>query len=300
MLSSTKSSLWGRALIFGLMLTLSLGMIGCSTPATEAPPAETPAAETPAETPTEVRNLVLASTTSTEDSGLFDVLIPAFEAADEGVKVQVIAVGTGEALQKGRDGDADVLLVHAKADEEQLVADGVGTERRDVMYNDFVVVGPEADPAGVAGSADAAAAFKKIMDSGETFISRGDDSGTNKKELKIWSAAGVEKPEGDWYKVSGQGMGDTLKMADEMGAYTLADRATYLSMEKEGAIELKVTFEGADDLFNQYGVIPIKDAKNMDDAVKFMEWIVSAEGQKVIGEYGVADFGAPLFFPNAK
>lgn len=299
MLSTTKSSRWGRILTLGLTLALSLALFGCGPAKTETP-AEAPKVEDKTPEPVATRNLVLASTTSTQDSGLFDVLIPAFEAADEGVKVQVIAVGTGEALQKGRDGDADVLLVHAKKDEEQLVADGVGTERRDVMYNDFIVVGPDGDPAGVAGSADAAAALKKIMDSGATFVSRGDDSGTNKKELSIWKAAGVETPSGAWYKVAGQGMGDTLKMTDEMGAYTLADRATYLKMQKEGAIELKIAFEGAADLLNQYGVIPVADAKNLDDAVNFMEWITSAEGQEVISKYGVEDFGGPLFFPNAK
>lgn len=290
MLRTTQSPHLRRALALMLALALALSFIGCSS----AEPEEVAA---PAEEPVEQVELVLASTTSTEDSGLFDVLIPAFEEANEGIKVQVIAVGTGEALQKGRDGDADVLLVHAKADEETFVSEGFGTERRDVMYNDFVIVAPESDPAGIKGSETAAAAFAKISAAGATFISRGDDSGTHKKELKIWKDAAVE-PAGDWYKSSGLGMGDTLKMGDELGAYVLADRATYLSMAKEGAIETVVVFEGAKDLLNQYGVIPVKDAKQFDAAVTFMEWITSDEGQAVIADFGVEEYGEALFTPN--
>lgn len=294
MLSTTKSPRMRRALLVGLALALTLSVAGCSKK-TEKPVAET----TP---PIETVDMVLASTTSTQDSGLFDVLIPAFEKAYPEIKVQVIAVGTGEAIQKGRDGDADVLLVHAKADEEKLVADGIGTERRDVMYNDFVIVGPSSDPAGIKGSATAAEAFKKIAEAKGTFISRGDDSGTNKKEIKIWKDASISPTGtagGDWYKNSGLGMGDALKMADELGAYTLADRATFLAMSKEGAIESVIDFEGAKDLFNQYGVIPIKGAKQFDAAVDFMDWITSAEGQKVIETYGVEKYGQALFIPNA-
>ena len=279
--------------LLGIMLAslVLLGATGCSSDDPDEGTAGTDSAATV--------NLVLASTTSTQDSGLFDVLIPAFEDANPGIKTQVVAVGTGEAIQKGRDGDADVLLVHSKADEEKLVADGIGVSRKDVMYNDFVIVGPADDPAKVAGSKDAAEAFKNIMDSKSSFISRGDDSGTHKKELKIWEAAGLT-PEGDWYKSAGQGMGDTLKMTDELGAYTIADRATYLTMTNEGAIESKIVFEGAADLLNQYGVIVIKDAREFDAATKFSDWITSAEGQAVIAKFGVDTFGQALFTPNYK
>lgn len=276
------------ALLVALALVLSFG---CSAKTDQA-------AETPAPAPVETVDMVLASTTSTQDSGLFDVLLPAFEKANPGIKVQVVAVGTGEALQKGRDGDADVLLVHAKADEEDLVTDGVSDARADVMYNQFVVVGPDADPAKIAGSTTAAEAFKKIADAKSTFISRGDDSGTHKKELKIWNEAGIE-PVGSWYLSAGQGMGDTLKMADEKSGYCLTDEATYLTMEKEGAIESKVIFRGAKDLLNQYGVLVVKDAKQEAAARKFADWIVSPEGQDVIAKFGIEKFGAPLFTPNA-
>ncbi|MRR13516.1 extracellular solute-binding protein, partial [bacterium] len=243
-------------------------------------------------------DVILASTTSTQDSGLFDVLIPAFEEAYPEYKVEVIAVGTGEALELGQNKDADVLLVHAKAKEEAFVADGFGTERKDVMYNDFVIVGPAADPAGIKGMAAAADAFKKIMDAGATFVSRGDDSGTHTKELSIWKAAGIEAPAGAWYMSAGQGMGDVLKIASETPGYTLADRATYLSLKDTLALELLV--EGDKALFNQYGVIPVTDASNMEGAQAFADWIVSAEGQKVIEEYGVEEYGEALFIPNAQ
>ena len=252
-------------------------------------------AATPAPQKTE---MVLASTTSTQDSGLFDVLIPAFEKANPDIKVQVVAVGTGEAIQKGRDGDADGLLVHAKADEEKFVEEGYADSRADVMYNQFIIVGPKDDPAKIKGSKNAAEAFKRIADAEAKFISRADDSGTNKKELKIWEAAGIE-PKGSWYEKSGQGMGDTLKMTDEMGAYTIADQATYLTMSNEKAIESVAVFEGADDLLNQYGVLVVKGAKQEAAAQKFYDWITSAEGQDVIKNFGVETFGTSLFTPNA-
>ena len=252
-------------------------------------------AATPAPQKTE---MVLASTTSTQDSGLFDVLIPAFEKANPDIKVQVVAVGTGEAIQKGRDGDADGLLVHAKADEEKFVEEGYADSRADVMYNQFIIVGPKDDPAKIKGSKNAAEAFKRIADAEAKFISRADDSGTNKKELKIWEAAGIE-PKGSWYEKSGQGMGDTLKMTDEMGAYTIADQATFLTMSNEKAIESVAVFEGADDLLNQYGVLVVKGAKQEAAAQKFYDWIISPEGQDVIKNFGVETFGTSLFTPNA-
>lgn len=281
-----------KLLFAALLVVLSALLIaGCAKDTAK----ETTTTKAPAQTV----DMVLASTTSTQDSGLFDVLIPAFEKANPGIKVQVVAVGTGEALQKGRDGDADALLVHAKADEEKFVSDGFADSRADVMYNQFLIVGPKDDPAKIAGSASAADAFKKIAEAKAPFVTRGDDSGTNKKELKIWDAAGI-KPSGDWYLNAGQGMGDTLKLADEKKAYTLADEATFLTMSKEKAIESVAVFQGADDLFNQYGVLVVKTAKQKEAAQKFYDWIISPDGQKVIGDYGVDKFGKPLFTPNAK
>lgn len=277
--------------VAGVMLTLMLAfsVVGCSQPATGE-------SATSGEPTVEATQLIIASTTSTQDSGLFEVLLPAFEDAYPEYAVEVVAVGTGEALEMGKNKDADVLLVHAKTDEEKFVADGYGTERRDVMYNDFVLVGPEADPAGVKAAADMSAAMKGIVDKKSIFVSRGDDSGTHKKELKLWTAAGI-KPEGDWYLVSGQGMGDTLKIASEKQGYTLADRATYLAMKD--ALDIMVVREGDAGLLNQYGVIPVVDAQNLDGANVFMEWITSAEGQQVIKDYGVEKYGQALFVPNA-
>lgn len=271
-------------LLLALMLALA---VGCAKE-----PAETP------EPKPEPVEMVLASTTSTQDSGLFDVLIPAFEEANEGVKVQVVAVGTGEAIEMGRRGDADALLVHSKADEEALVEEGVATSRENVMYNQFIFVGPAGDPAGLGNAATAVDAIKMIADNKISFVSRGDDSGTHKAENRFWKAAGIE-PKGDWYKSAGAGMGDTLKMADEMGAYTYTDEATFLRMKKDGAIELEVALKGADGLLNQYGVLVIDGAKQQEAAQKFFDWILSAEGQKVIADYGIEEFGSPLFTPNA-
>ncbi len=273
--------------LLAVALLASFALTGCA--------AEEPATTT--EEPVEVTPLVLASTTSTQDSGLFDVLIPAFTEAYPEFDVKVVAVGTGEALQLGETKDADVLLVHAKADEEQFVADGFGTERRDVMYNDFIIVGPADDPAGIAEAETASEALALIAESGAVFVTRGDDSGTHKKELKLWTDVGVT-PEGEWYVSTGQGMGDTLKIASEKAGYTLTDRATYLSMRD--ALDSEISFEKSDDLLNQYGVIPVTDATNSDGAVAFMEWITSSEGQTVIEEYGVEEFGEPLFIPNAE
>ena len=282
----------GMRFSLAVILFLALALAGCGGAEEEVPVEETVK-------PTQSVNIVLASTTSTQDSGLFDVLIPAFEADNPGIKVQVIAVGTGEALQKGRDGDADVLLVHAKADEEQFVADGFADARFDVMYNDFVIVGPADDPAVIKDAVDAADAFTKIEAADALFVSRGDDSGTHKKELKIWEAASIA-PEPDWYKETGQGMGETLKVADEMGAYTLADRATFLALSLDEAIQSQVDFEGAPDLLNQYGVLVVRSARELDAAHAFEKWILSSVGQKIIEDYGVEQYGQPLFFPNAK
>ena len=274
-----------------LLLTLLLAVVtGCSS-------SESAETDTTEEEPVEASEVILASTTSTQDSGLFDVLIPAFHETNPEYEVKVVAVGTGEALTMGENKDADVLLVHAKTSEEEFVAAGYADERRDVMYNDFIIVGPAGDPAG-AGEADSgSAAVVAVKDGGGTFYSRGDDSGTNKKELALWEAAGVT-PGGDWYQETGQGMGDTLRITSEKQGYTLTDRATYLNLKD--TLDLEVAYEGTDDLFNQYGVLVITDATNEEGAQAFADWIVSDEGQAVIETYGVEDFGEPLFVPNAQ
>jgi len=241
--------------------------------------------------------LVLASTTSTEDSGLFEVLIPAFERAHPDLDVVVIAVGTGEALELGRRGDADVLLVHAPQAESVFVAEGHGSERRDVMVNDFVLVGPPADPAGIRGGRDAAAALRRIAGTGATFVSRGDDSGTHDKERELWSTAGLT-PAFDGYLEAGQGMGDVLAIAGEKRAYTLSDRATFLALGARH--DLIVLVEGDPALRNPYAVIPVTRAANADAARIFADWITSAAGQAVIAAFGAEIFGTPLFRPAAK
>jgi tungstate transport system substrate-binding protein len=243
--------------------------------------------------------LILATTTSTRDAGLLDYILPDFEAKYN-VSVEVVAVGTGQALQLGTKGDADVELVHARAQEDAFVAAGDGINRQDVMYNDFIIIGPANDPAGIKGL-KAPEAFAKIAQTGSRFISRGDQSGTNTKELAIWKTAGIE-PKGDWYVSAGQGMGAVLTMANEQLAYTLSDRATYLARTKKG-IDLVILCEGDPDLLNRYGVIAVNPAKhpgvNSELANKFIDWITSVETQKLIGTFGVKDFGKPLFFPES-
>ncbi|MBS3974078.1 MAG: extracellular solute-binding protein [Actinobacteria bacterium] len=278
-----------RTLLALLLGVAVLAGFGCA-------PAEQPAQEQPAQEQ-EVTEVILASTTSTEDSGLFEVLIPAFEEANPQFRVSVVAVGTGQALEIGRAKDADILLVHSKEDEEKFVSDGYGSERADVMYNDFVIVGPPADPAQLKGTATAAEALEKIAASQAYFVSRGDDSGTHKKELRLWRSAEMT-PTGQWYLSIGQGMGDTLLFASEKQGYTLTDRATYLSMRDK--IELDIVVEGDPALFNQYGVIPVTDASNPQGAQAFFDWLLSAEGQEVIAGFGVDKFGEPLFVPNAQ
>ena len=245
--------------------------------------------------------LILATTTSTQDSGLLDYLLPGFEE-ETGAAVDVIAVGTGQALQIGMDGNADVLLVHARAREDEFMAAGDGTRREDVMYNDFVLVGPAADPAGVAGMTDAAAAMTKIAEAQAPFISRGDESGTHSKELSIWKKAGIE-PAGDWYVAAGQGMGAVLTMANEQQAYTLSDRATYLARTLEGT-ELEVLVEGDTALFNPYGVITVNPEKNpninADLANQFVDWIISVPTQEQIAAFGADEFGQSLFIPDSE
>jgi tungstate transport system substrate-binding protein len=239
----------------------------------------------------------LATTTSTDNSGLLDVLLPAFEKA-HGIKVHVIAVGTGKAIKHGENGDVDVILVHARAAEDRFLADGFGVGRRDVMHNDFVILGPAADPAGVRGSKDAAAALRKIAESGSPFVSRGDDSGTHKKEKSLWDAAGVA-PEGDWYMSAGQGMGACLTIADEKQGYVLADRGTFIAYGDK--VGLKVVVAGDDRLFNPYGVIAVNPEKHPHvkhaDAVKFVEWLTSPKAQEMIALF--KRDGQQLFYPGA-
>ncbi len=240
--------------------------------------------------------LVLASTTSTQDSGLFDELLPAFEKVHPEQDIVVVAVGSGEALELGRRGDADVLLVHSPAAESTYVAEGRAQERRPVMYNDFVVVGPAADPAGIRGMTDAAAALQRIAGAGATFVSRGDESGTHAKERSLWTAAALS-PAGAWYINAGQGMGEVLNIASEKAAYTLSDRATFLNLRDRLALQLLV--EGDVRLRNQYSVIVVQGAKNAKGAVAFADWLTSPAGQDFIGHYGVARFGSALFTPDA-
>ena len=256
----------------------------------------------PASTPTpvpEVQKLVLATTTSTYDSGLLDHLLPGFEAKYN-AKVEVIAVGTGQAIKTAEQGDADVILVHARAKEDKFVADGYGVNRQDVMYNDFIILGPEDDPASVQGMTDAAAAFAKIAEAQTPFASRGDESGTHSKEKAVWAEAGIE-PGGDWYLSLGQGMGATLTLANEKGAYTLTDRGTYLS-RKEG-LGLPVLVEGDAVLFNPYGVIAVNPEKHShvkyDLAMKFIEWLTSVDTQEEIGGFRHSS-GELLFHPNSE
>ncbi len=246
-------------------------------------------------------HLLLATTTSTRDSGLLEFLLPDFEK-QYGVFVDVVAVGTGQAIKLGEDGNADVLLVHARALEDAFMAAGHGVLREDVMYNDFVLVGPAGDPAGIGGGVDAPAAFARIAESGAPFVSRGDDSGTHSKEKSIWAAAGIE-PAGDWYISAGQGMGAVLTMADEQNAYTLSDRATYLARTLAGT-ELVILSESDPILFNPYGVIAVNPAKNAKIngalANQFIDWLISVPMQEKIGQFGVAEFGAPLFTPDSR
>ncbi|MHB9150399.1 MAG: ABC transporter substrate-binding protein [Thermoleophilia bacterium] len=293
---------WLAVVVLSALVLAALAFAGCgggTESTTTSAPAVSESTTTSEATTTTVEKseIILASTTSTQDSGLFDVLLPEFTRAYPQYTVNVIAVGTGEALKLGEQKDADVLLVHAPASEKEFIANGFGTERRLVMYNDFVLNGPETDPAGVKGMTDAAAAFAKIAAAKARFVSRGDDSGTHKKELQIWKAASVEPGGQDWYESIGQGMAEALRIASERQGYTLSDRATYLSL-KEG-LQLVVVVEGDKILFNQYGVIPVTDATNAQGAQDFMDWITSSEGQAVIKGYGVEKFGQPLFVPNA-
>jgi tungstate transport system substrate-binding protein len=274
-----------RNLSFVWILALCLAAVFASTSPTAA---------------AEQKNLILATTTSTQDTGLLDVLNPIFEKKT-GFFVKTIAVGSGQAMAMGAKGEADVLLVHSPAAEKKFMAEGNGVNRKLVMHNDFIIVGPPSDPAGIKGMKSAAEAFKQIAAKGAIFMSRGDNSGTNAKEKDIWKASGIN-PEGQkWYQQTGLGMGQTLNVAAEKKTYTLADRGTYLSLKKNLGMDILV--EGDKVLLNIYHVIEVNPAKwpkvNVEGAKAFADFIVSKEVQDIIGKFGVEKYGSPLFFPDA-
>jgi tungstate transport system substrate-binding protein len=245
--------------------------------------------------------ITVASTTSTEQSGLFKHLLPVFQQKT-GIQVRVVALGTGQALDMGRRGDADVVFVHAKPLEEKFVAEGFGVQRFEVMYNDFIVVGPKSDPAKIGGTKDVVQGLQKIRNTQSPFASRGDKSGTHFAEVELWKVAGMDiaKDKGPWYRETGSGMGPTLNTASGMNAYALTDRGTWLSFKNRG--ELVISVEGDQRLFNQYGVMLVSPAKHphvkKDMGQAFIDWVISSEGQKTIAGYKIG--GEQLFFPNAK
>ena len=247
------------------------------------------------------RFITVASTTSTEQSGLFKHLLPVFEKKT-GVEVRVVALGTGQALDLARRGDADVVFVHAKSAEEEFLREGHGVQRFPVMYNDFVIVGPKSDPAGVAGGADAPEALRKIKNASAAFVSRGDRSGTHIAEVNLWTMAGIDiaKEKGSWYRETGQGMGPALNTASAMNAYLLSDRATWLAFQNRG--DLAILVEGDKRLMNQYGVMLVNPEKHPSvkraDGQAFVDWVVSPEGQAAIADYKIG--GEQLFFPDAR
>ena len=246
------------------------------------------------------KSIVVASTTSTQDSGLFGYLLPLFKAK-AGIDVKVVAQGTGQALDTARRGDADVVFVHAKAAEEKFLAEGFGVKRFPVMYNDFILIGPARDPAGVSGTRDIVAALKAIRQKQAPFVSRGDRSGTHQAELALWATAGIDlaRDKGPWYREIGQGMGAALNTAGAMNAYTISDRGTWISFRNKG--DLVIAVEGDQRLFNQYGVMLVNPARhpNIKTALgqQFIDWLVSPEGQQVIANYKIN--GQQLFYPNA-
>jgi tungstate transport system substrate-binding protein len=288
-----QRSLSFRAFVSVALLLLTAGalvFIGCSKEKPKTADAAVPV----------LGKITLSTTTSTQDSGLLGYLLPVF-TRETGWEVDTVAVGTGAALRMGRDGDADVLLVHAKADEIKFVEDGFGVRRYDVMYNDFLVVGP--DLTAIPHNDNVIQTFQDIASENLPFVSRGDDSGTHRMELNLWKAAGIELNSMPRYDSVGQGMGETLQMANEMGAYTLTDRATWLTLTKDGRINLPAVCEKANDLLNYYGVIAVNPEKhpgiNAEGGQAFVEWMIKDSTQQLIGQYGVEEFGAPLFTPNA-
>lgn len=277
-----------RPLFAGFLLLLAAVLTACGSQSVQ--PADSSACS----------SIILATTTSTENSGLLDYLLPHFQR-QTGIQVKVVAVGTGQALKLGEDGNADVLLVHAPALEEAFMAAGYGVDRQSVMYNDFVIVGPVDDPAGIRDAGTAPEAFRRIAESQAVFVSRGDESGTHIKEKEIWQAAGIA-PAGQWYRSIGQGMGQTLTTAAEMRAYTLADRATFLIMKAKG-LALEILLEGDRDLLNPYSVIAVNPQRYPQvcyaGAKVFIEWITSLPAQELIASFGRDVYGQPIFFPDS-
>lgn len=277
--------------IFTLIATLLMAVMLFGCGASETPQQQSAEPEK--------KDVILATTTSTQDSGLLDVLEPIFEEKT-GYNLKIIAVGTGKALSMGENGEADVLLTHAPASEQPLVDSGVVTNYQLVMHNDFVIVGPANDPAGIKDAESASEALAKIKETSSNFVSRGDDSGTHKKELEVWKSAGIE-PAGDWYQETGSGMADTLIVADQKQAYCITDRATYLAHKDN--MELEILLEGDGVLLNIYHVMQVNPEKfekvNAEGAKAFVEFMIDEETQKIIGEFGVDKFGQPLFFPDA-
>lgn len=276
-----------RWMPFVVLILFALSVFGCARTST-----------TPA--PQENKDLILATTTSTQDSGLLDVLIPEFEKQTT-YKVKTIAVGTGAALAMGEKGEADVLLVHAPKDEKKLVDSGVGINYQLVMHNDFIIVGPAKDPAGIKGMKSAAEALKKIADTGSLFVSRGDNSGTHKAELALWKAAGLTPAKGPGYQEAGAGMGQTLNIANQKEGYTLTDRATYLAQQKN--LQMEIMVEGEKALLNIYHVMQVNPEKftnvNSKAAKAFVDFMVAPETQKIISQFGADKYGQPLFFADA-
>ena len=272
----------GAVILTAALATGALGLASCGG---DGEPSTAPATGT----------MILATTTSTRDSGLLDVLVPDFERGSE-CRVKTVAVGSGDALKLGERGDADVLLVHSPAAEEAFMREGHGASRLAVMHNDFVLVGPPADPARIADAADAPAALRRIARAREPFASRADDSGTNVKELEIWEKAGI-RPRGAWYVETGQGMGETLTIADQKRAYTLSDRGTFLATKN---LDAKVLVEGGAELRNPYHVIVVRhEGTNSACANAFSTWISTPRTQRTIARFGAAEYGEPLFFPDA-
>lgn len=286
-----------KFITFILILSMVLSLTACAKPAPATP--EPAAPETEIDLSKLEKNITLATTTSTQDTGLLDTLVPAF-SKKYGVEVKVIAVGTGEAIEMGKRGDADVILVHSRKSEDAFVAEGFGVNRKDVMYNFFLLVGPKDDPAKVGDTKDVVSAMTAIANSNSTFISRGDESGTHKKEKDLWKSAEIEPQGNKWYMEVGQGMGATLTMANEQGAYTLIDSGTWYANQDK--VNMKIVLEGDKALFNPYGVIAVNPEKypniGYNSAMAFAEFITSEEGQKIIKEYKKNGF--QLFVPDAK